>query len=45
MNFIDLEAQLSKLSKDGLFEPDGVHLSPRGHDVLADLWLGEVIGM
>jgi len=39
---VDFEAKLKTMPKDGLYEPDGVHLSPDGHDVLASLWLGAI---
>ena len=39
---VDFEAKLKTMPKDGLYEPDGVHLSPDGHDVLASLWLGGI---
>lgn len=42
VTLIDFEAKLKTMPKDSLYEPDGVHLSPDGHDVLASLWLGGI---
>lgn len=41
---VDLEAALKKNSNEGVFQPDGVHLSFKGQNILADLWLEKVLG-
>ena len=40
---VDLEKALSEKSKEGLYEPDGVHLSIKGQSMLADLWLNKLL--
>lgn len=41
---IDLENVLAGMSKEGMYEPDGVHLSIKGQSILADLWIDKILG-
>lgn len=40
---VDLEKVLAGMSKEGMYEPDGVHMSIKGQGILADLWLDKTL--
>ena len=40
---VDLENVLAGMSKEGMYEPDGVHMSIKGQGILADLWLDKIL--
>lgn len=43
VELIDLESTLKEISKRGIYEPDGIHLSTEGQEILADLWLEKAL--